>query len=141
MEIRDRRKAAGLTVEELADAAGVNARHLYRIEAGEIRSPGLALLERLAGALDCPVTDLAPGNLKTAAANSQRVNSREALTLLDQGSQVSAQLFDFRVGPVTFRVNRFDGGELVLSGNIHGMLMEGLVDFEQRGKNPDDRAS
>ena len=76
-----------------------------------------------------------------AAAHAPRVNGMGGLTLLAQGSQVSAQLFDLRAGPLTLYVNRFSGGELVLSANFHRMLMEGLIDFEQRGEDPDDRAS
>jgi len=140
-EIRERRKAEGLTVEELADTAGVNARHLYRIEAGEIESPGLELLGKLATALGCDVTDLARERMTAVPAHAPRVSTLGALTLLSEGSQLSAQLFDLRVGPLTFRVNQFDGGELVLADNIHHMLMDGLIDFEQRGKDPDDRAS
>jgi transcriptional regulator with XRE-family HTH domain len=59
--IRRLRKAKGLSVEKLADAAGVNPRHLYRIEAGQVRSPGIELLEKVARALDCSVSDLLEG--------------------------------------------------------------------------------
>ena len=56
--IRRHRKAKGWTVETLAAKAGVNARHLYRIEAAEIQSPGWALLEKIARALGVELSEL-----------------------------------------------------------------------------------
>lgn len=140
-EIQKRRKAEGMTVEQLADSAGVNARHLYRIEAGEIESPGLDLLGKLATALGCDVTDLARERMTAVPTRAKRVSTGGALTLLDKGSQISLQLFDLRDGPLTFRVNQFDGGEVVLADNMRHMLMDELIKSEQRGENDDDLAS
>ena len=56
--IRTHRKAKGWTVETLAANAGVNARHLYRIEAAEIQSPGWALLEKVAKTLGVELSEL-----------------------------------------------------------------------------------
>ena len=57
-EIRRHRKSNEWTVETLAAKAGVNARHLYRIEAAEVQSPGWAMLEKIARALDVEISEL-----------------------------------------------------------------------------------
>jgi transcriptional regulator with XRE-family HTH domain len=55
--IRRLRKAAGLTLEDLAFDAGLSVAQLSRIERGE-REPRLADLERIAARLGLPVGDL-----------------------------------------------------------------------------------
>ena len=57
-EIRKRRKAAGLTVEQLAAQAKVSRRQLYRVEAKETKSPGLEFLRRVARALGVDLSEL-----------------------------------------------------------------------------------
>ncbi|MBI4702179.1 MAG: helix-turn-helix transcriptional regulator [Deltaproteobacteria bacterium] len=47
------RQAAGLTLEEAADRAGMHWRHWQKIEAGEVNAT-LRTLARLAGALGTP---------------------------------------------------------------------------------------
>ncbi len=56
--IRALRKERGMKVEELAVAAGVSPGHLYKLEGGKFKNPGLELLERIADALDAEVPDL-----------------------------------------------------------------------------------
>ncbi len=57
--IREARKRAGLTQEELAARAGLTQSHLSRLELGKY-VPTLATLERLARALRIPLPDLLP---------------------------------------------------------------------------------
>ena len=56
-EIRNLRKAKGMTQAQLARAAGILRPNLSRIEAGKHR-PTLETLERIAAALKVPVVDL-----------------------------------------------------------------------------------
>lgn len=60
VEVRRRRLAAGLTQEGLARAAGTTANTVAMVERGE-RRPSVAMLERVAAALRCHVTDLLKG--------------------------------------------------------------------------------
>lgn len=55
--IRERRKAKGMTQEDLAAASGVDRSALSRIERGMLGYTGTTL-ESLADALDCSVADL-----------------------------------------------------------------------------------
>lgn len=55
--VRALRKAAGLTQEALAGAAGMDRAFLVEIEAGR-RNPSLDTIHRLADTLGVPVTDL-----------------------------------------------------------------------------------
>lgn len=57
--IREVRKRAGLTQEELAARSGLTQSHLSRLELGKY-VPTLTTLERLARALKVPVSDLLP---------------------------------------------------------------------------------
>jgi transcriptional regulator with XRE-family HTH domain len=56
-QVHDFRKAAGLTVSELATAAGVSTAMVSKIENGQI-SASLSTLNQLAGALNLPLTML-----------------------------------------------------------------------------------
>lgn len=56
-QVHDFRKAAGLTVSELAAAAGVSTAMVSKIENGQI-SASLSTLNQLAGALNLPLTML-----------------------------------------------------------------------------------
>ncbi len=58
--VRNRRQAIGLTVAQLADLTGISKGMLSKIENAQT-SPSLATIERLAGALDMPVTSLFRG--------------------------------------------------------------------------------
>ncbi len=55
--IRQERKRAGLTMEQLAEAAGIGASFLAYIET-EGRKPSLATIEKIAAALGIPVANL-----------------------------------------------------------------------------------
>ena len=56
--IRARRKQHGWSVETLAKTAKVSARQLYRLEANQTKSPGLAFLKKIARALDVEISEL-----------------------------------------------------------------------------------
>lgn len=56
--VRRRRRAAGLTQEQLAELADCTVRHLQRIEAGTTPNLSLGLLCALADALEADVHDL-----------------------------------------------------------------------------------
>ena len=58
--VRSRRLEIGLTVGQLADRTGISKGMLSKIENAQT-SPSLSTLERLAGALDMPVTSLFRG--------------------------------------------------------------------------------
>jgi transcriptional regulator with XRE-family HTH domain len=60
--LRDLREAAGMTLTELAQAAGISKAHLSRLESGE-RSLSLATLLTLAAALRVPVASILPREL------------------------------------------------------------------------------
>jgi transcriptional regulator with XRE-family HTH domain len=57
--LRALREKAGLTVQELADRAGVHFNSIYRLENGG-RRIGLAMIHALAEALRCPPAALMP---------------------------------------------------------------------------------
>lgn len=58
--LRELRKQKGLTVERLADLAGINVSILYRLERGGFAPPSRRTLQRLAHALQVRLDDLAP---------------------------------------------------------------------------------
>ncbi|HWE69792.1 MAG TPA: XRE family transcriptional regulator [Acidimicrobiales bacterium] len=58
--VRNRRQAIGLTVAQLAESSGISKGMLSKIENAQT-SPSLATIERLAAALDMPVTSLFRG--------------------------------------------------------------------------------
>ncbi len=55
--IRQKRKAAHLSIEQLAEKAGISTSYLAYIESGN-RRPTLETLDKLAVALELPVSDL-----------------------------------------------------------------------------------
>ena len=55
--VKNRREAAGLTQEELAEKAGIHRTYLSEIERGT-RNPSLVNIERLAAALSVSLPDL-----------------------------------------------------------------------------------
>ncbi|MEI6233308.1 MAG: helix-turn-helix transcriptional regulator [Planctomycetota bacterium] len=57
--LRHLRQSSGLSQAELASRAAVHWTYIGRLEHG-LAAPGLDLLDRLAGALKCPLTDLLP---------------------------------------------------------------------------------
>ena len=52
------RKKRRLTQKQLADMSGVTQQAISKIESGERKSPQIATLSKLAGALKCTVDDL-----------------------------------------------------------------------------------
>jgi DNA-binding XRE family transcriptional regulator len=58
-KIRDTRKAANMTQEQLAQKSNLPQSHISRLEKGE-HSPTFATLEKLARALGVPVSDFDP---------------------------------------------------------------------------------
>ncbi len=57
--IRYRRGRLGITQEELAKRAGMAPTSIVRLENGEIRRPRMSTIDKLAGALQIPVAELA----------------------------------------------------------------------------------
>jgi transcriptional regulator with XRE-family HTH domain len=57
--LKDARVLALMTTAELADRAKVSVRYVYALESGERTNPSLAVLVRLAAALDVPVYTIA----------------------------------------------------------------------------------
>lgn len=50
--VHERRTALGLTLDDLADKAGITKSYLWALESGRARSPGAELLDRVAVALE-----------------------------------------------------------------------------------------
>ena len=59
-EIRDRRQAAGFTLEQLATLSALSCSCINRIELGQAEV-SISALWSIAGALRCAVSDLLPG--------------------------------------------------------------------------------
>ena len=55
--LRDQRKRAGLSIEKLAELAGVGAGFLAHIETNQ-KKPSVATLGKIASALQMPITEL-----------------------------------------------------------------------------------
>ena len=58
-KVEEKRKAKGLTQMELAEKSGLPQSHISRIERARL-SPSRATLEKLAAAMDMPISDLDP---------------------------------------------------------------------------------
>jgi transcriptional regulator with XRE-family HTH domain len=56
--LKDRREGKGLTREQLAKRAQVTTAYVSMMEAGKRQNPSLAILQRLARALDISVSEL-----------------------------------------------------------------------------------
>ncbi len=86
-QLRLKRLQAGLTIEELADAAGISVSFLAYLETNK-KKPSLATIAKIAAALDVPVPELF--NEKTAPrvpCEKQRILNRILKLLLDQSPQ------------------------------------------------------
>ncbi len=57
--MKEVRVMASMSVTELAETAGVAVSYVYALESGERTNPSLAVLLRLADALDVPVYTIA----------------------------------------------------------------------------------
>lgn len=56
--LRERREAVGMTQLQLAKKSKVPQGYISELEAGTKKNPGLAVLKRLARALDVPLSEL-----------------------------------------------------------------------------------
>lgn len=72
------RQRGGLTLDQLSEQAGVSKGHLSRIERGQ-KSPSIALLLRLAGVFDMPVSELLGEQAGAADITVTRATDRESL--------------------------------------------------------------
>jgi transcriptional regulator with XRE-family HTH domain len=63
IRLKEWRQVRGLSMRRLADCAGIGFASVYRIESGRI-SPTIAMLEKLAAALEIRVIDFIPGTAK-----------------------------------------------------------------------------
>src|SRR5215472_6717759 len=70
--LRRHRRAAGLTLEELAEASGVSARAISDMERGRTRAPQRRTLQSLVGALGVAPPDRDAVLAAAAAAREQR---------------------------------------------------------------------
>jgi len=84
--LKTRRAQRGLTQAVVAQRAGVTQTYIAKLESGDKKSPSLALLQRLAKALDLPVTAFLPvrpqewwipGTVEKAAEPWRLFSSRE----------------------------------------------------------------
>jgi transcriptional regulator with XRE-family HTH domain len=79
--IKELRRKAGLTQEELAERVGLDSRHLSRLEVGR-HFPSLQSLERIAAALDVPLAEFFqfPGeeDIRTLRANIAKFAKRSS---------------------------------------------------------------
>ena len=66
-EVRRRRKALGLTLEEVAEASGLTPNYIGSVELGK-RDPSLSTMESLAKALRAAVGELVGGNQELSPA-------------------------------------------------------------------------
>jgi transcriptional regulator with XRE-family HTH domain len=79
--IRQLRKKAGLTQEELADMAGIYYTYLGEVERGN-KSPTFSTLIKIADALGVRVADLVSGDVKTIVLDERDVLRKELLSLM-----------------------------------------------------------
>ena len=106
-EVRRRRRASGMTVQDLADAAELSRRMLTQIELGQA-NPSLVTVDRVARALGTdfasltrdarpdPIAVNAPGS--AAGVWSSALGSRAALQVATQ-QQPAAELWDWTLQP------------------------------------------
>lgn len=86
-QLRLRRLQAGLTIEDLADAAGISVSFLAYLEAGK-KKPSLATIAKIAAALKIPVSELFDENhLPVAAGENRRPLNRIIKLLRDQSPE------------------------------------------------------
>ncbi|GMA41443.1 helix-turn-helix domain-containing protein [Mobilicoccus caccae] len=106
-EVRRRRKDAALTVQQLADAAGVSRRMLTQIELGQA-NPSLVTVDKLAGALATDFVSLTrdtrPGALAvnapgTGAGVWSSVAGSSGVLQAATGRQPAAELWEWTLMP------------------------------------------
>lgn len=133
--VAQRRQSLGLTVEDLAQRAGMHAGYLTYVETHAEAQPGLAACARLAAALGTTVAWLRGGGVdQPAGAESHGghdphldvLDESESLALLDGGG-IGRAVFDDERGPVALPVNfRMDAGALVFRTG-HGAIAAAVL--------------
>jgi predicted transcriptional regulator len=75
VNVRARAKALGVPLTHIADRAGVSRANMWSVLKGEV-SPTLAWLAKIAGALECEVSDLTATNERLSALVKTRKGRR-----------------------------------------------------------------
>jgi transcriptional regulator with XRE-family HTH domain len=101
-QVRDFRRSAGLTIAELAEAAGVSASTVSKIENG-LTTASLSILHQLADTLNLPLTML----LAT-------FESRRGCSIVLKGEGVNIRRRGTRVGHQYQQLSQLAGGNIVL---------------------------
>jgi len=92
--IRKSREAAGLTLRQLAEAAGINYGYLGHIEAGERAKPGADVLQRIADVLELDAHDLLKFLGVRASLPEPRIYFRRKYGVGAREADVLAQLIE-----------------------------------------------
>jgi transcriptional regulator with XRE-family HTH domain len=86
-QLRLKRLQAGLTIEDLADAAGISVSFLAYLETNK-KKPSLATLAKIAAALNVPVSSLfSEKNVPDVACVEQKIFNRLLRLLRDQSPE------------------------------------------------------
>lgn len=143
--LRARRAAAGLTLQEVAEATGVSRSFLSQVERG-LASPSIASLRRIADALGTPMAALfvAGGEAAAAAAPRRPVVARhERRRLQATGSPFTYELLTRAAdGSIEFLWGYFDpgatapepGGDSAHAGEEAFVCVRGSVVFTIDGE-------
>lgn len=138
--LRERRKAQGMTLVQVGELAGLSATFISQVERGRHR-PSVPTLHRLAEALDTSAyTMLIPassastrfeinrGATRTAFRQEEEVSTSRAMPLVNAGNQLRA--IEVTGGPLKWQgpfVHRNDEFMYVLAGEIE-IDLDGTVD-------------
>lgn len=85
--IKEKRRDAGLTQEELAQKIGCATITIRQYESGK-REPSITVLGKLANALGANIFDLIPADPKITAASSLSQDQIDAIETLSRGDEV-----------------------------------------------------
>ncbi len=88
--LRERRIALGISQQQLAERAGLSAKHLGRLERGEADRASIATLAALATALGCPLCLLVDEPPTTAQASGAARARLDALVMRLSNPHVDA---------------------------------------------------
>jgi DNA-binding XRE family transcriptional regulator len=139
-QVRKRRKSAGLTVQELADAAGLSRRMVTQIELGQA-NPSLVTVDKLAHALDTdfasltrdsPAEPLAvhePG--ESPGVWSSAAGSRATLVVAGQ-QHPPAELWDWTLQPG----DRYSAQPDPVGSEELFLVLDGALTLEVAGQDP-----
>lgn len=86
--IKLHRREKNITQEQLAEKTGVSTEHISRIETGSFR-PSIALIEKLASALDVSEMELLFGNAENTLSENPLI---EKIFLLPPGKRKAIEL-------------------------------------------------